>query len=72
MPDKPVQIPFQEVTACEKCGNPNLSKVHNQKYADKEGIVQFVIYRCPSGHETQRRQLVVKGTVKGDPDFWRN
>jgi len=59
----PVHIPFDELSVCEQCGSDKLSKVHDQKYPDKEGIARFVIYRCEKGHETNRRQIVVRGEV---------
>jgi hypothetical protein len=46
-----------------------LKKVHDQKYAGKEGIYRLVVYRCPNGHETPVRQLVVKQDIK-DGDWW--
>ena len=53
-------IPFKELDACPQCGSRELRKVHDQKYPDEEGIFRFVIYRCHNGHETPRRQLVVR------------
>jgi len=66
----PQQIPFKELKACPKCGRTELQKIHDQKYPGKEGIYRFVIYRCPNGHETRRRQLVVRQPNIKDPDWW--
>jgi len=66
------QIPFKELKACPKCGRMELKKIHDQKYPGKEGIYRFVIYRCPNGHETRVRQLVVKQPNIPDPDWWRS
>jgi len=60
---QPEHIAFKEAEACETCGSTKLTKVHDQKYPDKEGILRFVIYRCEKGHETRRRQVVVRGEV---------
>jgi lysyl-tRNA synthetase class I len=65
----PQHIPFKELKACPKCGRMELQKVHDQKYAGKEGIYRLVVYRCPNGHETSVRQLVVKQDIK-DGDWW--
>jgi hypothetical protein len=47
-----------------------LKKIHDQKYPGKKGIYRFVIYRCPNGHETHVRQLVVKQPNIPDPEWW--
>jgi len=67
----PIHIPFVELEACPKCGSRELKKIHDQKYPDKDGIVRLVIYRCPKGHETRRKQLVVRQFGMPGPDFWR-
>ena len=53
-------VPFKHLEACPKCGRVELKVVHNQKYPEQDGIHQLVVYRCPNGHETPRRQLVVQ------------
>jgi hypothetical protein len=67
----PQHIPFKELKACPKCGSRELKKIHDRRYPDKEGISRVVIYRCPKGHETFHKQLVVKQFGVPDPDFWR-
>ncbi|MEM3760149.1 MAG: hypothetical protein QXZ02_03440 [Candidatus Bathyarchaeia archaeon] len=49
-----------------------LEKIHDQKYPGKRGIYRLVIYRCPNGHETRVRQLVVEQPNIPDPDWWRS
>jgi len=56
----PVHIPFEELRNCPKCGGHRLRKVHDQKYGGQEGIYRLVIYKCERGHETPKRQLVVR------------
>jgi hypothetical protein len=66
----PRHIPFKELKLCPQCGERNLKKVHDQKYGGKEGIYRLVIYRCPNGHETRVRQLVVSQPHMKDGDWW--
>lgn len=56
----PEHIPFQHIEQCPHCGSRDLRILHNRKYPAQDGIVQLVIYRCPNGHEFQKRQLVVR------------
>ncbi|MGB9777973.1 MAG: hypothetical protein ACPLW8_01090 [Candidatus Bathyarchaeales archaeon] len=67
---KPQHLPFKELKACPKCRRMELNKVHDQKYPGKEGIYRFVIYRCPNGHETSVRQLVVRQFNVSDREWW--
>jgi hypothetical protein len=69
---EPEQIPFKEVTNCEVCQSSELTKAHDKKYAGKEGLYRFVIYKCPRGHETRTRQLVVRTPGVPDPEGWTN
>lgn len=66
----PQHLPFKELKACPKCGRMKLRKVHDQKYPGKEGIYRLVIYRCPNGHETSVRQLVVRQSNVLDGEWW--
>lgn len=72
MAKNPEHIPFKEVRNCEACGSHDLKKRHDKKYAGKEGIYRYVIYRCPHGHETRMRQLVVRTPGVPDSEGWTN
>ena len=60
MPRVVARFPFKHLEACPNCGSTDLKIVHNQKYPDEDGIYQLVLYRCPNGHQTPSRQLVIK------------
>jgi hypothetical protein len=61
-----VFIPFKELTSCPKCQSRELKKICDQEYVDadtypgEQKTFRLVIYRCPSGHRTTRRQIVVR------------
>jgi len=65
-----IAIPFRELEACPECGRMELWKVHDQKYPDQNGIVRLVVYRCPNGHETHSRQIVVKKSNVPPKELW--
>ena len=65
----PVIHEFVELKQCPKCA-AELAKIHDQKYPSDKGVMEFVIYRCANGHETQSRQLVVEQSSLPPKDLW--
>jgi len=61
---------FKHLEACPECGDTRLKKVHDRKYPTEEGIERFVIYACPRGHRTDKRQLVVKQEGVPPKELW--
>ena len=65
-------IPFEELKGCPDCGHTKLRKVHDRKYPSQKGIDRLVIYRCPNGHETPRRQTVATADDLPPKELWEN
>jgi len=64
------RIAFQHCEACPECGRVELEIVHDQKYPSAEGLDRLVIYRCPNGHETMNRQLIIKAEGVPQKELW--
>jgi len=64
------RVPFQHCEACSECGRVELEIVHDQKYPSTEGLDRLVIYRCPNGHETRTRQLIIKAERVPPKKLW--
>ena len=55
-----VTIPFKHLKVCSKCGRKNLKVESERAFDSEEGISKLVVYRCPVGHASRKRQLVVR------------
>ena len=55
-----VAIPFKPLKACPKCGRKGLKVDSEREFDSKDGISKLVVYRCPNGHTSPHRQLVVR------------
>lgn len=55
-----VAIPFEPLKVCPECERAGLKVDSERSFDSKEGISKLVVYRCPNGHTTPHRQLVVR------------
>jgi len=55
-----VAIPFKPLEACPKCGRTGLKVESEREFDSKDGISKLAVYRCPDGHTSPHRQLVVR------------
>ena len=62
-----VRIPFRPLRACIECGKTGLRVDSEREFDSEDGISKIVVYRCPNGHTSPQRQLVVR--QYGLPDW---